>query len=92
MTYDKNNIPNPTEINIGRFFTTHEFFTKAGLNMPYIFIKTAFKESYPEIKNKINSLPENLVWIRGIDFLPILTTLEEIDKYEKEYKERFKDV
>jgi len=92
MTYDKNNISNPTEINIGRFFTTHEFFTQAGLNMPYIFIKTAFEEPYPEIKNKINPLPENLVWIRGMDFLPILTTLEEIEKYEKEYKERFKDV
>ncbi|OHA71304.1 MAG: hypothetical protein A3H01_01585 [Candidatus Wildermuthbacteria bacterium RIFCSPLOWO2_12_FULL_40_9] len=90
MTYDKNNIPNPTEINIGRFFTTHEFFTRAGLNMPYIFIKIAFGETYPEIKNKINPLPENLVWIRGIDFLPIFTTLEEIEKYEKEYKKRFK--
>ena len=80
LTYDKNNIPNPTEINIGRFFTTHEFFTKAGLNMPYIFIKLAFGESYPEIKKKINPLPENLVWIRGIDFLPVLVTLEEIEK------------
>jgi len=89
MTYDKNNIPNPTEINIGRFFTTHEFFTRAGLNMPYIFLKLAFKEAYPDIAKKINPLPENLLWIRGMDFLPILTTMGEVNKYEKAYKERF---
>ncbi len=88
MTYDKNNIPNPTEINIGRFFTTHEFFTQAGLNMPYILIKLVFGEPLPEIKKKINPLPENLVWIRGMDFLPVLTTLEKIEKYEKEFKKR----
>lgn len=37
MTYDKNGVPNPTEINISRFFTTIRFFTEAGLNMPVIF-------------------------------------------------------
>jgi len=88
LTYDKNDIPNPTEINIGRFFTTHEFFTRAGLNMPYIFVKLAFGEPYPEIKKKLNPLPENLVWIRGIDFLPVLTSIEEIKKYEKEFEQR----
>ena len=34
LTYDRDGVPNPTEINIGRFFTTHQFFTAAGLNMP----------------------------------------------------------
>ncbi len=88
MTYNKNNVPNPTEINIGRFFTTHEFFTQAGLNMPYIFVKLAFGESYPKPAKTINPLPENLVWIRGMDFLPKLTTVEEIEKYEKEFEKR----
>src|SRR3989338_8278699 len=36
LTYDFSGVPNPTEINIGRFFTTHEFFTRLGLNMPEI--------------------------------------------------------
>ena len=27
LTYDDEGVPNPTEINIGRFFTTHLFFT-----------------------------------------------------------------
>jgi len=90
MTYDGNNVPNPTEINIGRFFTTHEFFTQAGLNMPYIFLKLAFNEPYPKPIKKINPLPENLVWIRGMDFLPVLITVKEIEKYEKEFEERKK--
>ena len=72
LTYDKNDIPTPTEINIARFFTTHYFFTQAGLNMPYIFVKLAFDEEYPMPEKKINPLPDNLLWVRGIDFLPIL--------------------
>ncbi len=86
MTYDKNGIPNPTEINIGRFFTTIYFFTKAGLNMPYLFVKLAYDEKIPPIKKKINSLTSGLCWIRGVDFLPILTNLKEIEKYEEEMK------
>ena len=88
MTYDKEGTPNPTEINIGRFFTTHLFFTEAGLNMPYIFIKIAFDEEYPRPSKKINPLPSNLVWIRGMDFLPILTDMDKINSYEEELRKR----
>ena len=85
-------VPNPTEINIGRFFTTHLFFTKAGLNMPYIFVKLAFGEKIPRIKKKINPLPENLAWVRGMDFLPILTDLTKIKKTCKELKKRRNEI
>ena len=33
FTYDANGVPNPTEINIGKFFTTHHFITRTGCNM-----------------------------------------------------------
>ncbi|MBU1999383.1 MAG: carboxylate--amine ligase, partial [Candidatus Omnitrophica bacterium] len=75
LTYDKKGVPNPTEINIGRFFTTHLFFTEAGLNLPYIFVKLAFGEKPPKIRKKVNPLPEGLAWVRGMDFLPILTNV-----------------
>jgi carbamoyl-phosphate synthase large subunit len=88
LTYDHKNIPNPTEINIGRFFTTHEFFTRAGLNMPYIFVKLAYGEQLPVISKRLNPLPSDLVWIRGIDFLPVLTTMSEIDRYKEELMKR----
>lgn len=92
LTYDRDGVPNPTEINIGRFFTTHLFFTAAGLNMPYIFVKAAFDEDYPPVKNKINPLPEGLVWVRGMDFLPVLTDVDKIENSKKELAKRVKAI
>lgn len=78
MTYDRNGIPNPTEINISRFFTTVYFFTKAGLNMPEIFKDIALYKEFPSLERKINPLPDGLLWIRGMDREPRLTTAEEM--------------
>ncbi|MBU2530983.1 MAG: carboxylate--amine ligase [Elusimicrobia bacterium] len=88
MTYDKNGVPNPTEINIGRFFTTHFFFSKSGLNMPEIFVKLAYGEDCPKISKKLNPLPNGLAWIRGVDFEPVLTDIETIEKSVKELEGR----
>jgi carbamoyl-phosphate synthase large subunit len=79
MTYDKNGIPNPTEINIGRFFTTHYFFTKAGLNMPKIYCDIALDGIFPVQGKRINPLPDGLIWIRGMDVEPVLTTRSELE-------------
>lgn len=92
LTYDKKGIPNPTEINIGRFFTTHLFFTEAGLNMPYIFTKLAFGEKIPKLRKKINPLKSGLAWVRGMDFLPILTSVDKIEQYERDLKRRKKSL
>jgi carbamoyl-phosphate synthase large subunit len=78
MTYDKAGVPNPTEINISRFFTTVYFFTKAGLNMPEIFKDIELYKKFPTLNRKINPLPDGLVWIRSMDREPLLTTMEEI--------------
>jgi len=78
LTYDKKGLPNPTEINIGRFFTTHHFFTAAGLNMPYMYVQLAYGQKPTLPKRRINPLPPGLVWIRGMDFLPILTSIKKI--------------
>lgn len=80
MTYDKKGIPNPTEINISRFFTTVYFFTKAGLNLPEIYKNIALYEEFPHLKKKINPLPNGLLWIRGMDREPVLTTQEKIEQ------------
>lgn len=53
MTYDKNGIPNPTEINISRFFTTVLFFTEAGLNMPKIFKDIILYNEWPKLDKKL---------------------------------------
>lgn len=80
MTYDNDNFPNPTEINISRFFTTVYFFTKAGLNMPEIFKNIALYNEFPSLNKKINPLPNGLLWIRGMDREAILTTEQELYK------------
>jgi carbamoyl-phosphate synthase large subunit len=79
MTYSPDQVPNPTEINIGRFFTTHLFFSQAGLNMPRILLKLAFGEEMPPISRTMSPLPDGLVWIRGMDREPILTNMETIE-------------
>lgn len=79
LTYDRHGVPNPTEINIGRFFTTHLFFTRAGLNLPYLFVKLAFGEPCALPEPRLNPLPPGLAWVRGMDFLPVLTDLDRID-------------
>lgn len=80
MTYDRDGVPNPTEINISRFFTTILFFTKAGLNMPIIFKDLALYEEKPDLEININPLPDGLIWLRGMDTEPVLSTMEQIDK------------
>lgn len=79
MTYDKNGIPNPTEINIARFFTTIQFFTEAGLNMPKILKDIVLYGKVPKLSKKLNPLPDGLLWLRAMDCPPKLTTQAEID-------------
>ena len=80
MAYDKNGVPNPTEINISRFFTTIRFFTEAGLNMPVIFKDLALYGKRPNLDRIINPLPDGLMWLRAMDAEPVLITADEINK------------
>lgn len=86
MTYDFSGYPKPTEINIGRFFTTHYFFTKAGVNFPEIYCDIALDGKFPVLDKPINPLPDGLVWIRGMDREPVLTTVAELEALEQELK------
>ena len=78
MTYDQAGIPNPTEINISRFFTTVHFFTQAGLNMPKIFKDIVLYDEFPVLDKKINPLPDGLLWLRNMDCEPKITTEHEL--------------
>lgn len=83
--YDNDEInPYITEIQASRFYTSSYFMAKAGLNLPYIMLKMAFDEELPVFENKFSPLPDGLVWIKYVDCLPFLTTIEEINKNENE--------
>jgi carbamoyl-phosphate synthase large subunit len=80
LTYDLSGEPCPTEINVGRFFTTHEFFTRAGLNMPDIYVTVALRGQWPSLDRKVNPLPDGLIWVRSMDVEPVLSTVEELER------------
>jgi biotin carboxylase len=60
-------VPCVTEINIGRFFTTSNFFAHAGLNMPAMYLELGLGNALTEMPPKYNPLKENLYWVRMID-------------------------
>lgn len=68
---DIKGVPIPTEINAGRFFTTSYFFTNAGVNMPYYYIKLAYGEQLPKLK-RYNAIEKDLLWCRHIDCPAVL--------------------
>lgn len=82
MTYDSEGVPNPTEINIGRFFATNYFFAAAGLNMAEIVLDILFDKKVKHYDNPMNPLDEGLVWIRQIDSNPKLMKIKDIDKLD----------
>ena len=80
MAFDKNGIPNPTEINISRFFTTVRFFTEAGINFPEIFKQLALGEKISIKKGIINPLESGLMWVRGMDTEPRLVVKDSLEQ------------
>jgi len=64
---DANGVPKVTEINIGRFFTTSNFFAHAGLNMPAMYIELAMTGKLANKPQQLNPLEDDLYWVRMID-------------------------
>lgn len=84
FTYDKKDVPNPTEINIGKFFTTHHFLSRTGANMPKILLELALGE-YKGKYNIIDPCKTEMYWIRGVDKFPTLVSAKEVAAKEKEF-------
>lgn len=57
--------PRVTEVNAGRFFTTSNFFSQAGLNMPEMSIRAALGQRLERLGT--SPLEPNLYWIRMVD-------------------------
>ena len=70
-------VPAVTEINAGRFFTTSNFFTLAGSNMPYYYILMAYGEKLPLLP-KYNAVPKDLYWVRGMDCGQVIIKEDEL--------------
>ena len=64
--------PRITEMNAGRFGTTHHFYSAAGLNLPVLLTHLALDGALPEELPTFNALPAGLMWIRTLDAGPAL--------------------
>lgn len=87
FTFDWDGVPNPTEINIGKFFTTHYFLSRAGCNMPEI-VTDLVRGKYEGDFDIRNPCKEEMYWIRGIDVVPRLVSASEILELERTYVEQ----
>lgn len=76
---DADDVPRLTEINAGRFGTTHHFYTAAGLNLPWLLAKLALDEPLPKGLPRHDPLPADLYWIRTLDAGPALVTGDDIE-------------
>ena len=69
-----------TELNAGRFGTTHYFYTAAGVNFPYCLLKLAFGETLPGYCRPFNAVEKDLYWIRTLDAGPVLLHKDELSQ------------
>ncbi|SFQ44743.1 carbamoyl-phosphate synthase large subunit [Amycolatopsis arida] len=67
MKADADDVPMVTEINVGRFFTTSNFFAHAGLNMPDMYVQLGLGNTLPDPPPRYDPLPDDLYWVRMID-------------------------
>jgi biotin carboxylase len=74
-------VPNITEINAGRFFTTSNFFAAAGLNMPDMLIRCALGDRLSAVGS--SPLPADLYWIRMVDMGYVLVPGDELDRFPR---------
>lgn len=70
---DAEGTPHITEMNAGRFGTTHHFYSVAGLNLPRMYVALALGAPLPEPRPaRFDALPAGLTWIRTLDCGPVL--------------------
>jgi len=53
---------------------------KLPITLPYIYLRLAFGEPPPPIRRRHSPLEPGMVWIRGAEFEPVLSSLAEVDE------------
>lgn len=80
---DENGEPQVTEINIGRFGTTHHFYTVAGCNFPQLVLALGLGLKTPDWAATENVLPADLFWVRTLDAGPALVTAPQLKQLNR---------
>ncbi len=77
---DASGAPRITEMNAGRFGTTHHFYSAAGLNLPAMAVRLCMGVPLEPAPPVFDALPAGLIWIRTLDAGPVLITRAELDR------------
>lgn len=77
---DDQGIPRVTEINVGRFGTTHHFYTAAGCNFPQLSLCLGLGLPEPDWAKPFNVLPPDLFWVRTLDAGPALVSRSQLEE------------
>ncbi|WP_349367917.1 hypothetical protein [Salinarimonas sp.] len=80
LTYDDASIPNPTEIQASRFYTSIQFLARAGLNLPAMYVRLGVGLDVDGYPTGSSPLADDLVWLKTVDAEPILTDMASIDR------------
>lgn len=75
--------PQVTEINVGRFGTTHHFYTVAGCNFPQLVLSLAMGLEIPGWAAAQNVLAPDLFWVRTLDAGPALVTATQLKQLSR---------
>lgn len=68
---DAHDVPRPTEINAGRFFTVCDFAASIGANLPDLYVRLALGRQAPELP-KHDAAEPGWLWLRHIDCPAVL--------------------
>jgi len=88
MKCDAADVPRVTEMNAGRFGTTHFFYTAAGLNLPWLLVQMALGFDLPDLPER-NPLPDDLYWVRTLDAGPVLISGDDLRSHRLDKGQRF---
>ena len=77
---DREGAPQITEINVGRFGTTHHFYSVAGANFPLLVLALGLGHALPAWTRTKDVLPAGLYWIRTLDAGPVLIREDELTR------------
>jgi hypothetical protein len=86
FTYDRRGRPNVTEIQAARFYSSVLFLAVAGLNLPSIYVDLGITGEVPALPQRLNPLPDDLIWLKAVDCLPRLMTNQELEERRSEWQ------
>ena len=83
---DDSGAPRITEMNAGRFGTTHHFYSVAGLNLPLMYVELALQGELHETPPVFDPLSSGLTWIRTLDAGPVLISYDQLERSRRDYQ------